>query len=71
MIPTEDMMKLAYQCNKLQFNGETALVFSDKDYQEFVNHYGLFLRLLFICQTDTEFTDTLQRMVIVHEMKKA
>lgn len=63
------MLKLTYKAEVLHIDNCTALLFSQKEYVDFLNHYNTFLNLMKVCAIDSEFADTLTKMVIVHEMK--
>ena len=69
MINPEDMLKLAYKASVLRVEDGAAIILTQKNYVDFINHYGHYLKLMMICQQDQEFNDALQKMIIVHNLK--
>lgn len=67
---TEDMMHLIYKCEKRKLHKQTALVFVDDEYQDFIKHYGVHLKIMSACANDPEFADTLNKMLVVWELKR-
>lgn len=67
---TEDMMHLIYKCRKQKLSKETAIIFVDDEYEDFIKHYGVHLKIMSACVNDPEFADTLNKMLVVHELKR-
>lgn len=67
---TEDMMHLVYKCEKRKLQNQTALIFVDSEYDDFLKHYGMHLKIMQACMADPQFADTLQKMLVVHELKR-
>lgn len=67
---TEDMLHLVYNCRKQKLSRETAIIFVDSEYDDFLKHYGMHLKIMHACTTDPNFADQLQKMLIVWELKR-
>jgi hypothetical protein len=67
---TEDMMHLVYKCEKRKLMNQTAIIFADDEYEDFIKHYGMHLKIMSACVKDPEFADTLNKMLVVHELKR-
>ena len=64
----EDMLHLVYNCRKHKFQNETAIIFDDDEYEDFLKHYGMHLKIMQACMDKPEFADTLNKMLIVWEL---
>ena len=67
---TEDMLHLVYNCRKHKLSKETAIIFVDSEYDDFLKHYGMHLKIMQACHSDPNFADQLQKMLIVWELKR-
>ena len=66
----EDMMHLVYKCEKRKLQHQTAIIFPDEEYEDFCKHYGMHLKIMRACMEEPEFADTLQKMLVVWELKR-
>lgn len=69
MINSEDMLQLAYKCDKRVYPTHTALIFPNDEYPDFLQHYGFFLKLMNYSMTDPEFHKNLQNLTLAQELK--
>lgn len=69
MIPAEDMLQLAYKCEKRYLLEHIALVFPKDQYVDFVQHYNFFLKLMNYSMSDPEFHKNLQNLTLAQELK--
>ena len=67
---TEDMLHLVYKCEKRKLQNQTAIIFVDEEYEDFLRHYGVHLKIMNACASDPQFADTLNKMLVVHELKR-
>lgn len=66
----EDMLHLVYKCEKRKLQNQTAIIFPDDEYDDFMKHYGMHLKIMQACVDDPEFASTLQKMMIVWELNR-
>jgi len=66
----EDMMHLVYKCEKRKLQNQTAIIFADDEYDDFMRHFGAYLKIMTACANDPEFADTLNKMLVVWELKR-
>lgn len=69
MIPAEDMLQLAYKCDIKRFPEHTAIVFNKNEYNDFVQHYNFFLKLMNYSMSDPDFHKNLQNLTVAQELK--
>ena len=67
---SEDMMHLVYRCEKRKLPNRTAIIFSDDEYEDFMRHFNAYLKIMTACAHDQEFADTLNKMLVVYELKR-
>ncbi len=67
---TEDMLHLVYKCEKRKLQNQTAIIFVDEEYEDFLKHYGVHLKIMQACMEDKEFANTLNKMLVVWELKR-
>lgn len=67
---TEDMMHLVYKCEKRKLQNQTAIIFEDSEYIDFLKHYGMHLKIMTACMQDSNFADQLNKMLVVWELKR-
>lgn len=67
---TEDMLHLVYKCEKRKLQNQTAIIFPDTEYDDFVKHYGMHLKIMRACMEDEQFADSLHKMLVVWELKR-
>jgi len=67
---TEDMLHLVYKCEKRKLQNQTAIIFPDSEYDDFIKHYGMHLKIMNACMSDPEFANTLNKMLVVYELKR-
>ena len=65
----EDMLHLVYKCEKRKLENHTAIIFEDSEYCDFIKHYGMHLKIMQACMADHQFADTLNKMLVVHDLK--
>ena len=66
---TEDMLHLVYKCEKRKLKNQTAIIFPDDEYIDFLKHYSVHLKIMQACHVDKEFAETLNKMLLVHQLK--
>jgi len=66
----EDMMQLVYNCQKRKLENQTAIIFPDEEYEDFIKHYGMYLKFMQACKDDPKIADTIQKMLVVWELKR-
>lgn len=66
----EDMLHLVYNCEKRKLQNQTAIIFPDEEYDDFIKHYGVYLKLMHACMDDPQIADTIQKMLVVWELKR-
>jgi hypothetical protein len=64
------MLHLVYKCEKRKLHNQTAIIFPDDEYNDFIKHYGMHLKIMQACVDDPEFASTLQKMMIVWELNR-
>ena len=69
MINPEDMLQLAYKCEKRYLVDHIALVFPKDQYVDFVQHYSFFLKLMNYSMIDEQFRNNLQNLTLAQELK--
>jgi hypothetical protein len=66
----QDMMHLIYKCETRKLENQTAIIFVDDEYLDFIKHYGVHIKIMQACHNDPEFADTLNKMLVVWELKR-
>jgi hypothetical protein len=66
----EDMLHLVYKCEKRKLHNQTAIIFPDEEYEDFLKHYGMHLKIMQACMQDQNFADSLNKMLVVYELKR-
>ena len=66
----EDMLHLVYKCEKRKLPDQTAIIFPDSEYQDFLKHYGMHLKIMNMCMDDPDVAQQLQKMIVVWELKR-
>lgn len=69
MLHPEDMLHLAYKCEKRIYPTHTTLIFPNDEYPDFLQHYGFFLKLMNYSMMDDEFRKNLHSLTIAQELK--
>lgn len=64
------MLHLVYKCRKQKLSKETAIIFVDDEYEDFLRHYGVHLKIMNACHNDPQFADMLNKMLVVQELKR-